>query len=291
MSFTKQDVDSLQSKITSNTLGVAIFTLIVYEELVAFDEIVALFREKGRVSITVFTLNQLNMSVYALANILCVPSWGTVASNGIMMSFRTSDIASFSVCVVDAMTPHTPRLGTLAQSCTVAGDLVVVAVTWISLYRSDQFLPDSYFRVPGTLARLLLRDGTIYFLALSVLNLVDIITYWSDHSFQYVRIFNLPLSSILISRLVLHLREMYAKNAYFNSQSISVVRTQDVEQIGEEVPKARSMDNVFVSNRRIGFGQNYQHPIYGVTAYSISMDSVLVKQGLYLMFKINLHPK
>ncbi|KAH9830297.1 uncharacterized protein C8Q71DRAFT_862591 [Rhodofomes roseus] len=58
----------------------------------------------------------------------------------------------------------------------------------------------------GSLSWYLLRDGTLYFSVILVLNLIDILLWWFDR-IQFFTTLIFPLSLILLSRLLMNLRQ------------------------------------------------------------------------------------
>ncbi|TBU52338.1 hypothetical protein BD310DRAFT_832390, partial [Dichomitus squalens] len=97
----------------------------------------------------------------------------------------------------------------VARSCSIAADCLAIGVTWFTLG-----LPYTTRRggvLNGSLASVLLVDGTIYFLILAVLNALHLaFTLLSiavdAQSLSVVTVFTVPLSAILVSRFLLHLQ-------------------------------------------------------------------------------------
>ncbi|EMD34705.1 hypothetical protein CERSUDRAFT_116893 [Gelatoporia subvermispora B] len=84
--------------------------------------------------------------------------------------------------------------------CVIAADLVVLLITWRRTYSIKRDSPQ-----PGVSA-VLLRDGTAYFLALLSLNLLNIVGNVTNF-FSLASSFFIPLSSIIITRFFLNLRQ------------------------------------------------------------------------------------
>ncbi|KZT10169.1 uncharacterized protein LAESUDRAFT_722340 [Laetiporus sulphureus 93-53] len=90
------------------------------------------------------------------------------------------------------------------RTCAMISDLVYLVVTW---YHSREHL--KAVRSLGhhtSLASLLMRNGYLYFAIMLILNVIDIVTwiYWSYA--EVITTFMVPISSILISRCLLDLR-------------------------------------------------------------------------------------
>lgn len=130
------------------------------------------------------------------------------------------------------------------RSCSIACDCIVIAVTWYSTYESARLRRVDYLEERPTLASLLLRDGSLYFLALLSLNLIDIFTYRLSNTAGNLTGFILPISSILISRLLLHIHEAACSNTvYLGSQLPSFVRSSQID-----ITSTTPGDAVFLSS-------------------------------------------
>ncbi|TFY59207.1 hypothetical protein EVJ58_g5932 [Rhodofomes roseus] len=88
--------------------------------------------------------------------------------------------------------------------CSIVSDLLVIVVTWWRTYALKREADRLHMR--ASLATLLLRDGTIYFVAILVLNIVHIIFVLYNGNVVYVTIFLIPIPALLTSRFLLNLR-------------------------------------------------------------------------------------
>ncbi|OCH86090.1 hypothetical protein OBBRIDRAFT_890735, partial [Obba rivulosa] len=89
--------------------------------------------------------------------------------------------------------------------CLVACDTIVLFVTWSATYELRKTAGRSDIRVP--LMKILLRDGTLHFVLLLALNMLQM-ALWATNTFTYVVIdFVIPFSSVIISRFLLKRRE------------------------------------------------------------------------------------
>ncbi|OSD04337.1 hypothetical protein PYCCODRAFT_1466298 [Trametes coccinea BRFM310] len=86
----------------------------------------------------------------------------------------------------------------------IVTDVVVLIVTWWQTYSLRRLAAQTSMQV--SLATLLVRDGTIYFLVLLVMNTCHI-AFSLTGRFTYTITFEEPLTTILISRFLLNLRE------------------------------------------------------------------------------------
>jgi len=88
------------------------------------------------------------------------------------------------------------------RSSMIAADVVVLCVTWYNVYEARGTIDWSNAR----LSTLLLRDGTVNFIILLVLNVLQIAS-WVTESFSAVTLPAQVATSMLISRFFLNLRQ------------------------------------------------------------------------------------
>ncbi|RPD70522.1 hypothetical protein L226DRAFT_562739, partial [Lentinus tigrinus ALCF2SS1-7] len=112
----------------------------------------------------------------------------------------------------------------ISRTCFIAADLIVFGVTWRhATYRNFQRLRRQNESSP-TYTAILFRDGTAYFLTLTVLNVLHCLPYIafssadadSAHTFQTINLvtfFSDPITSILVSRFLLNLQEVHRYRA------------------------------------------------------------------------------
>jgi len=74
----------------------------------------------------------------------------------------------------------------------------------------------------------MLEDGTLYFVVLTLLNIADIIVYTITDGAQELSVFISPISAILTSHFLLHIRKAANHNMHIESQTPSFVHTGDV---------------------------------------------------------------
>ncbi|KAI0926274.1 hypothetical protein AcV5_008776 [Taiwanofungus camphoratus] len=94
----------------------------------------------------------------------------------------------------------------ITRVCAITADVLVLATTWYKTYAIKREADLANVRV--SLVTLLLRDGTLYFAIILMMNIVQIITGTINSLFNYVTVFLAPISSILISRFLLNLRQL-----------------------------------------------------------------------------------
>ncbi|OCH84964.1 hypothetical protein OBBRIDRAFT_839315 [Obba rivulosa] len=122
---------------------------------------------------------------------------------------------------------RTSALTIAARTCLIAADAIVLVVTWVKTYWTMRAARSSGSKAP--LADMLLRDGTLYFLVLLILNVLHI-AGTATNVFVYTTMFTTPISSIIISHFLMNLRETAAAPATTGVASDggrpSFVRTQ-----------------------------------------------------------------
>ncbi|KAI0685066.1 hypothetical protein C8T65DRAFT_748277 [Cerioporus squamosus] len=95
-----------------------------------------------------------------------------------------------------------------SRTCLITADILLIYVTWFNMYRRNG--P----RHPGVRNRflhILLRDGTIYFVVLAILNILHLTLSllsieYAISNISFVTQFSEPLTTILISRFLLNLQ-------------------------------------------------------------------------------------
>ncbi|EPT01760.1 hypothetical protein FOMPIDRAFT_1048360 [Fomitopsis schrenkii] len=87
---------------------------------------------------------------------------------------------------------------------SIISEAIVLIVTWRRTYSTSRFFRERSLRV--SISTLLLRDGTVYFASLFIVNCITIATFFTDLGTMssYVA---LILTNILLSRMLLNLRE------------------------------------------------------------------------------------
>ncbi|TBU33886.1 hypothetical protein BD311DRAFT_684372 [Dichomitus squalens] len=105
---------------------------------------------------------------------------------------------------------------TVPRACLIAADVIVIFTTWHATYRTRATVRNAFAPISSrrTLSSILLRDGTLYFVVVLVMNIiylvltmqrsqVDVVTQVS-----YVVELTEPMTAILISRFILNLQEV-----------------------------------------------------------------------------------
>ncbi|EKM56378.1 uncharacterized protein PHACADRAFT_207631 [Phanerochaete carnosa HHB-10118-sp] len=89
----------------------------------------------------------------------------------------------------------------------IAADILVLILTWIKSFKQFQVM--TQFRFRSSVSAVLLRDGTVYFIALLVINILQLLTFLnSPFEGAYIDGFLQTMPSVLVSRFMLNLRQL-----------------------------------------------------------------------------------
>ncbi|KAI0689448.1 hypothetical protein C8T65DRAFT_746165 [Cerioporus squamosus] len=139
-----------------------------------------------------------------------VPPLGCVYSDSLpadLANSRTCNAILWCLEVVSNSLSFTlPEVTIASRTCLISADLLLVVTTWWKLSRGS-----TQHRQKGSFVYVLLRDGTIYFIALLVLNALHLTLTLLSHtqalqSVSVVTLFTEPLTGILVSRFLLNLQ-------------------------------------------------------------------------------------
>ncbi|EED82199.1 predicted protein [Postia placenta Mad-698-R] len=167
----------------------------------------------------------------SIATLLSAINWlaitGTIITN---MPLPQSTTQRY----VLADTPTPDVVAVMSRGSVVVSDILVVVATWYYISRTSsvktQLVRDMWAARPN-LTTVMFRHGTLYFLIISLLNIVNLImiVITAISSFYVLDITGLTtaMSSILISRFLICIREAAERSTHlFGSQSLSFVDSQ-----------------------------------------------------------------
>jgi len=95
-------------------------------------------------------------------------------------------------------------LESISRGSLILADAIVIAITWRETYATKMAAASAGLETPLTL--ILLRDGTLYFLALLALNAAQLGSYLATQGNLGLSFVSAGLSSIIVSRFLLNLR-------------------------------------------------------------------------------------
>lgn len=102
------------------------------------------------------------------------------------------------------------RIVVISRACLVLCDFIVLCTTLFNTYTSRRLAKTSELK--PSLCTLLARDGTLCFTVLLALNCIQIVL-WLTNTFQHFYVLVLQISSIVISRFIMTLREIYLSSS------------------------------------------------------------------------------
>lgn len=155
----------------------------------------------------------------------------------------------------------------LTRSCLIASDAIILVVTWLKTYRIKREADE--VNVKTSIVTLLLRDGTIYFGVLLILNVLHLVLSLTN-VFLDVTYFVTSLSSIIISRFLLNLRQI-GLSGHDENQRPSFVHSV--------VPNSHISDIRFRSTIMGNIGASLSHGMSSTVAMDIDMGNVGLDSG------------
>ncbi|GJE85319.1 hypothetical protein PsYK624_013980 [Phanerochaete sordida] len=167
---------------------------------------------------------------------------------------------------VDLAIAYTFPVIWLPAIATIAGNTLVLALTWAKTFRAVWMLRHMN---PMSLVACMLRDGTIYFLILLALNVTQPITYYLTPS-KPMSTFGLVIPAMLMSRFIMNLRRFgeiessRSGSGYTDSRPVRFTTpmvtapTGFLGNIGEELDHSQAdsrgedVDEAFLEDRDLG---------------------------------------
>lgn len=118
----------------------------------------------------------------------------------------------------------------------VVSDILVLVATWHYISRTSsvrkQLVHDMWTARPS-ITTVMFRDGTLYFVAISLPNMADCVATWASDNASNISYLNAAISSILISHFLICIREAAeCSTRAFSSQSLSFIDSQ-----GNSIPR------------------------------------------------------
>ncbi|KAH9841409.1 uncharacterized protein C8Q71DRAFT_736785 [Rhodofomes roseus] len=113
------------------------------------------------------------------------------------------DVGLLSRCVCTHPADYARAVQVATRACNALADVLVLITTWRVTYRVAKL--SRSMSVEPSLSKLILRDGSVYFAVLFVLNVLNT-TLWVVDIYKNVTVFSNVLSVILLSHLFINLR-------------------------------------------------------------------------------------
>ncbi|TCD64606.1 hypothetical protein EIP91_003871 [Steccherinum ochraceum] len=152
-------------------------------------------------------------------------------------------------CSLTLVSPPGHAFGAIVRGMAMAGDLVVLLLTYIKTVGIWRAAPAAS-KFTGTrprLSTLLIRDGTVYFVSMLIMNLVNLILLLraqpadASTSFKFIQIMNV-INANLIARFVLDLRVTASSDGGGSSESLGC-------------PTVGSVSTIQFRAQSVGFGE------------------------------------
>ncbi|KAI0328676.1 hypothetical protein GY45DRAFT_1435976 [Cubamyces sp. BRFM 1775] len=139
------------------------------------------------------------------------------------------------------------RAPVLARVPLIIADLAIIVITWKTQYKTYRF--GRKVSTPSGLTMVLLRDGTIYFVALTILNTLLLVFEYLEvlgagtdgHNSDLVTFIE-PLTAILISEFLTHLHE--AADRTSSTETLATIGTLEFRIVGSIGASLHGPDDV-----------------------------------------------
>ncbi|KAI0761519.1 hypothetical protein BD413DRAFT_617040 [Trametes elegans] len=209
-------IATYNSFFVSNCCGFAGLALLTYEYALLFGREVDLFWKKKKTGATaLFLLNRyftLATEILEACGLVHMSDTRSVLSGRAPVhpsSHRPSTAAPTSFPQCESSRLH---ITILSRACLITADLIVLLVTWNATYRTSR-MHRTILVNTSSFASTLLRDGSIYFGILLLLNALHLILSLLSinlafSSISYVTLFTEPITAVLVSRLLANLQEV-----------------------------------------------------------------------------------
>lgn len=127
--------------------------------------------------------------------------------------------------------------GASRAGCMVA-DLIILGVTWRATYAIKKYADEA--GMPLRITTLLLRDGTLYFVLLLILNIVDFTSYLLSISIT-IPYFLFAAQYVIVSRFLLNIREARQSALRTENLELSFIATHAREPLDLDAPFVAGM--------------------------------------------------
>ncbi|KAI0754175.1 hypothetical protein C8Q80DRAFT_1265851 [Daedaleopsis nitida] len=128
------------------------------------------------------------------------------------------------------------KLSMVTHTCAIATDLLVVVLTWIKTFEIKRVAAG--LQLKTSLTTLLLRDGTLYFGVLVILNAIDLAINTSNATINPMSTFIDAFTCILVSRFMLRLRSIARSSSCAADQYVTTLNLSQFTTIQIARPDA-----------------------------------------------------
>jgi len=210
----QQTADNICSGVLHSTQAI---TLILQLVLAAFTSLrlYAVWSKDRRIFIAVFLLGLVppgvNVFYYTTITFVSAPPPFVGCGTYVNLSTAASEILAIFNCVFN-----------------IASDGIILILTWIKTAEIRRGFTQP--KKNGTLTYLIQRDGTIYFVTLLILNVINLVAV-KFQAFGSLPAITEVLNSILISRFILNLRGVYLYGTDSKASSNSSLKLSDISTL------------------------------------------------------------
>ncbi|KAJ8455806.1 hypothetical protein ONZ51_g12324 [Trametes cubensis] len=240
-----------QSLFVNTCCPIAVLAFLTYEYLITFDREVSLFWRRRLTGASILfsanrylplLVNVLNLTISARMSDTSQYHWLVVYNDPMLGCGKSSTVT------LETAKKREFSLTIASRTCLMVADIIVLVVTWMSTLATLR-LTDMALKGKPTFARMLVRDGTIYFSILLVLNTLHLtftmlsitsdalspVSYFTTFTEPYAspsyvydsdaqRWPHYSITAVLVSRFLLNLQEV---NQY-NHRSAPASLTQSI---------------------------------------------------------------
>ncbi|EMD34569.1 hypothetical protein CERSUDRAFT_75532 [Gelatoporia subvermispora B] len=151
-----------------------------------------------------------------------VPVVTNIYTSIVSMTYQMVDIPLYgTTCVITEVLSSNAifRFTIATRMCVITADLIVIGITWRA--SGGTLIEFRKVGIPRPVLRTLLRDGSLYFVILLILNVWQIIGNATGFFIFTVGVFGTPVCSIIISRFLFGLRRAAVDREMESSLSAS----------------------------------------------------------------------
>ncbi|OCH87695.1 hypothetical protein OBBRIDRAFT_837171 [Obba rivulosa] len=219
------DIALVQSAITNNYYSLASCVFVLYDHGTTLSREIDLMWGRKWTSVTMlFYLNRFAVFAWAILQELNFLPLATLPVDGFSKYAGSED----------------PLVAVATRTSVIAADILILFVTWSKTYGTLRNARRSDIKVP--ISTLLLRDGTLYFIVLLVVNIMNIVGWYTDVFVETASLFSTPLSSIIITHFLLNLRQ--AANAPEDDNHVDTLYLSFVHSGDSGVRFGSFVDNI-----------------------------------------------
>ncbi|EMD31613.1 hypothetical protein CERSUDRAFT_100282 [Gelatoporia subvermispora B] len=215
----------VSSIILANYCAVATATVVLYDHICTTpQEVQLIWGSKLTSTMVLFYANRWLILTYAILSIMLE-----------LFHSGTNFVSTFILTELAPIDAGRPRVEIGLRLPVIIADIVVLVLTWWKTWATVRMARELDVKTP--LMTLLLRDGTLYFVALLSLNALNIAGF-ATNVFTFASTFSIPLSSIIITHFLLNLRQLAHASDDDNSRP-SFVRDRDPDQVHSRTSSLR----------------------------------------------------